>query len=231
MKISTWCGLILSLGGTTAMLAACGNGSQPSAAPAQMNAAISGEGAIALVVAPLMGRWYLQNAQPAANLRITVTGRMWYWTYKYSNYANLSFSAPMFLPSAGEKVSDPGWQRTHDHIVVPVGKTVRIIAVSANVIYSWYVSPLGITIQAVPGWSNQSWFRAAKEGRYYGQCSELCGLPHTFKPVEIEVVSQARFDTWVAEASGKLALAGAPQLQRQESTRPAVTDRERQNLR
>jgi len=56
----------------------------------------------------------------------------------------------------------------------------------------------------VPGWNGQTWFKAAKEGLYYGNCSELCGLPHAFKPIEIEVVSQARFDKWIAESNRKL---------------------------
>jgi cytochrome c oxidase subunit 2 len=166
--------------------------------------------AFALVMTPSMRFLYLRNTAPAADLSITVTGHMWYWSYKYSGSGNVAFNAPMLLTSAGEKIPDPAPPATNDHIMVPVAKTIRIVAVATNVIYSWVVPSLGARFEAIPGWTNETWFRAVKEGRYYGSCSELCGLPHRFKPIEIEVVSQARFDRWVAESKGKLTPAGTP---------------------
>jgi cytochrome c oxidase subunit 2 len=164
-------------------------------------------GVFVLVAGVLMRFVYLQNNMPAAALTITVTGNMWYWTYNYSNYRNFSFTAPMLMNSPAERGANATVRRAYDHITVPVDRTVRIVAVATNVIYSWAIPDIGARIEALPGWSEKSWFRAAKEGRYYGQCSELCGLPHTFKPVEVEVVSQARFDKWVADARMKLAQA------------------------
>jgi cytochrome c oxidase subunit 2 len=160
--------------------------------------------AFALVAVPSVGFVYLRNTTPAADLTITVTGHMWYWTYKYSDAGDFTFRGPMIANSAAEKLPVTSPSATDDHIIVPVDKTVRIVAIATNVIYSWAIPSLGARIEAVPGWNGQTWFRAAKEGRYYGNCSELCGLPHTFKPVEIEVVSQARFDKWVAESNRKL---------------------------
>lgn len=160
--------------------------------------------AFALVMTPLMRLLYLRNAAPAADLSITVTGHMWYWSYKYSGLGNVTFNAPMLLTSAGEKIPDPAPPATDDHIIVPVAKTIRIVAVATNVIYSWVVPSLGARFEAIPGWTDQTWFRAVKEGRYYGSCSELCGLPHRFKPIEIEVVSQARFDRWISDSNRTL---------------------------
>ena len=94
----------------------------------------------------------------------------------------------------------------YDHIVVPVGKTVRIIAVANDVIYSWAIPSIGARIEALPGQTEQSWFKAEDEGRYFGNCSELCGLPHAFRPIEVEVVSQERFDRWAAEARRNFAV-------------------------
>jgi cytochrome c oxidase subunit 2 len=166
--------------------------------------------AFALVMAPVMRLLSLRNTMPAADLTITMTGHMWFWNFKYSNHANFSFDAPMLSNSAGETISNLAASATFDHIMVPVARTVRIVAVATNVIYSWAIPSLGAKIEAVPGWNSQTWFKPAKEGRYFGKCSELCGLPHKFKPIEIEVVSQARFDRWVAESKGKLTPAGAP---------------------
>ena len=156
----------------------------------------------ALVAALLMRSVYLQNADPAADLTITVTGHMWYWTYQYGS-GKFSFRAPMLANTAGI-VSATG---AYDHMMVPVDKTVRIVSAATNVIYSWAIPEIGAEMEAAPGWTRQSYFRATNKGRYYGQCSELCGLPHTFKPVEIEVVSQQRFDKWVADARQKMAQA------------------------
>src|SRR5438552_9386645 len=130
----------------------------------------------ALVAALLMRSVYLQNTTPAPDLTITVTGHMWYWTYAYSNVGNFSFSGPMLAKSPGQNAANLAPRGAYDHIIVPVDKTVRIVAVATDVIYSWAIPAIGAEIEAVPGWTRPTSFRAAKEGRYYGQCSELCGL-------------------------------------------------------
>lgn len=149
---------------------------------------------------------YFENTSPAADLTIKVTGKMWSWTYEYPDYGNFSFDAPMLSNIAAEKARELNPPGTDNHIVVPAGKTVRIVTIGTNLIYSCAIPSIGVKITALPGRTNQSWFNAAKEGRYYGECSELCGLPHAFKPIEVEVVSPERFDQWVvAEARWRLA--------------------------
>jgi cytochrome c oxidase subunit 2 len=174
--------------------------------------------AFVVVSVPLMRLLYLGNAIPAADVTITVTARMWYWTFDYSGRGNFSFAAPM-LPSPTGKIAAAPRSAPFDHMVVPVAKTVRIVAVGTSVIYSWAIPSIGAKIEALPGQTNQSWFVAAKEGRYYGQCSELCALPHEFRPIEVEVVSQKRFDKWAAEARQKLASAAVPAPHTQAQTR------------
>jgi cytochrome c oxidase subunit 2 len=99
---------------------------------------------------------------------------------------------------------------TNNHVMVPVGKTIRLITTGADVIHSWAIPAFGVKIDAVPGRINQTWFKPTREGIYYGECSELCGARHAFMPITVEVVSQAAFDMWVAEAKTKFAAAGAP---------------------
>jgi cytochrome c oxidase subunit 2 len=94
--------------------------------------------------------------------------------------------------------------------MVPVGKTIRLITTGADVIHSWAIPAFGVKIDAVPGRINQTWFKAEKEGIYYGECSELCGARHAFMPITVEVVSQAAFDMWVTEAKTKFASVDAP---------------------
>jgi cytochrome c oxidase subunit II len=160
---------------------------------------------VAVVAVPSLRLLYFENTSPAADLTIKVTGKMWSWTYEYPDYGNFSFDAPMLSNNAAEKARELNPPGTDNHIVVPVGKTVRIVTIGTNLIYSCGIPSIGAWITALPGRTNQSWFKAAKEGRYYGECSELCGLPHAFKPIEVEVVSPERFDQWVAEARSRLA--------------------------
>ena len=164
---------------------------------------------VAVVAVPALRLWYFENANPAADLTIEVTGKMWSWTYQYPDYGNFSFEAPMLSNTAPGKAGELSPPGAGNHIVVPVGKTVRILTMGTNLIYSWAIPSIGAKIKALPGQTNQSWFKAAKEGRYYGECFELCGLPHAFKPIEVEVVSPERFDRWVAEMRLKLAATGA----------------------
>lgn len=161
---------------------------------------------VAVVAVPALRLWYLKNTNPAADLTIAVTGKMWSWTYQYPDYGNFSFEAPMLSNTTPGTSGEPG---ASNHMVVPAGKTVRILAIGTNLIYSWAIPPIGAKIKALPGQTRQSWFKAAKEGRYYGECFELCGLPHAFRPIEVEVVSPERFDRWVAEMRLRSAAAGA----------------------
>jgi len=160
---------------------------------------------VAVVAVPSLRLLYFENTSPAADLTIKVTGKMWSWTYEYPDYGNFSFDAPMLSNNAAEKARELNPPGTDNHIVVPVGKTVRIVTIGTNLIYSCAIPSIGAWITGLPRRTDQSWFKAAKEGRYYGECFELCGLPHAFKPIEVEVVSPKRFDQWVAEARSRLA--------------------------
>ena len=87
-----------------------------------------------------------------------------------------------------------------ERLVVPVNATVKLIVTSADVIHSFAMPAFWQKTDAVPGRLNESWFKAEREGVYFGQCSELCGARHAYMPVAIEVVSPARFAQWVARA-------------------------------
>ena len=81
-------------------------------------------------------------------------------------------------------------------MVVPVNKVVRVQITGADVIHSFAVPSFGIKIDAIPGRLNETWFKATKEGIYYGQCSELCGKDHAFMPIAVRVVKDQEFDAW-----------------------------------
>ena len=108
-------------------------------------------------------------------------------------------------------------------LVVPVNAVVHVLVTGADVIHSWTVPSFGVKIDAVPGRLNETWFKAEKEGVYFGQCSELCGKNHSYMPITVKVVSQEAYDTWLdwaideyggtrpeAPAAGAAAAAEAP---------------------
>jgi cytochrome c oxidase subunit 2 len=90
-------------------------------------------------------------------------------------------------------------------MVVPVNKTVRVITTGSDVIHAFAVPSFGIKIDAIPGRINETWFKATREGMYYGQCSELCGKDHAFMPIAVHVVSEQAFAAWVEDAKKKYA--------------------------
>lgn len=136
-----------------------------------------------------------------ADITVKVTGRQWYWTYELPDH-KIEFDSRM-IADADLK---PGQLRLLDvdhPVVVPVGKAVRLLVTSDNVIHSFAVPAFGIKKDAVPGRLNETWFKVNKEGVYYGQCSELCGTRHGFMPITVKVVSQAEFDNWVSSHISK----------------------------
>ena len=81
---------------------------------------------------------------------------------------------------------------------------------AADVIHAWAIPAFGIKIDATPGRVNESWFRVEKEGVYYGQCSELCGVYHGFMPITVEVLSKEAFAAWLIEAKEEFASNSVP---------------------
>jgi cytochrome c oxidase subunit 2 len=94
---------------------------------------------------------------------------------------------------------EPNLLAVDNELVVPVGKVVRVQVTGFDVIHAFAVPSFGVKVDAVPGRLNETWFRADREGIYYGQCSELCGRDHAFMPLAFRVVSQAEYDAWVAK--------------------------------
>ena len=159
---------------------------------------------ILLVLAvPSFRLLYKQMEIPAADLTVKVTGYQWYWGYEYPDSEAVSFESIMLNDQerADKGTNEPRLLAVDNEMVVPVGKIVRLQITSADVIHSYALPAFGVKMDAVPGRLNESWFKADREGIYYGQCSELCGKDHAFMPLAVRVVSQEKYDTWLAAAA------------------------------
>jgi len=151
---------------------------------------------------------YDPGEEPA--MTIKATGVQWYWDYEYQGEKPLSFSSLLLKDedraSLGkeDRAAYPRLLAADNELVVPVDTTVRVLVTANDVIHAFAMPAFGVKVDAVPGRLNETWFKARKEGMYYGQCSELCGKDHAFMPIAIRVVSKQQYDTWYAAAQGDL---------------------------
>jgi len=161
------------------------------------------------IAVPSFRLLFLQLNMPQADMTVKATGKQWFWSYSYPDNGKFEFDSLM-LQDKDRKPDQPRLLSVDNEMVVPVNKTVRMQVIGADVIHAFAVPSFGIKIDAIPGRLNETWFKATREGVYYGQCSELCGKDHAFMPIAVRVVSEQAFAAWVAQAKQKYAAQDAP---------------------
>ena len=163
---------------------------------------------------------------PEADITIKATGYQWYWGYEYVD-EDVAFDSYMIgspasggdnrmTPEVEAQLVAAGYSKdefllaTDTAVVVPVNKTVVVQVTGADVIHAWAVPAFGVMQSAVPGRLSELWFRADREGIYFGQCTSLCGIAHAYMPITVKVVSQPTYDAWLAAAkAGNVVLSDA----------------------
>lgn len=150
---------------------------------------------------------FAYNDMPEPDLTVKVTGYQWNWGYEYPDQGVAEYISNL-LPEEEARASGQPWLLAADEpMVVPVGQTVRLIVTGADVIHAVAMPAFGLKVDAIPGRVNETWFRAERTGVYYGQCSELCGINHAYMPLQINVVTQAEFEAWIAGRGGSMTFA------------------------
>ena len=150
---------------------------------------------------------------PEADITVKATGKQWYWSYEYPDHEFEFDSYMIGAPATGDdfRLTDAvvadleanGYSKedfllaTDTALVIPVNKTVVVQVTGADVIHSWTVPAFGVKQDAVPGRLAELWFKAEKEGVYFGQCSELCGVAHAYMPITVKVVSEEAYTAWL----------------------------------
>ncbi len=158
---------------------------------------------LVVIAVPSFRLLYKQDIIPKADVTIKATGYQWYWGYEYPDQ-NIAFDANM-IDTKNLKSNQPRLLETDNHVVVPVNKVVKVLITANDVLHAWAVPSFGVKRDAVPGRINETWFKAEKEGVYYGQCSELCGSRHAFMPITVRVVSDKQYNEWLKESKIKFA--------------------------
>ena len=162
---------------------------------------------LVVIAIPSFRMLFKQLNIPQSDLTIKAAGNQWNWTYTYPD-EKIEFTSIMLNEADRAKVSPPPPRLlgVDNPIVVPLNKVVRVQVIGSDVIHAFAVPSFGVKIDAIPGRLNETWFKATREGVYYGQCSELCGKDHAFMPIEVRVVSEQAYAAWLADAKKKFAI-------------------------
>ena len=157
---------------------------------------------------------FKQQIIPEGDVVIKATGWQWYWTYEYPDegiemeaFMIGSDEGNMLTETTSQQLADAGYSddefllATDTAIVIPTGQTVVVQVTGADVIHSWTIPAFGVKQDAVPGRLAELWFEVeeGREGIYFGQCSELCGLSHAYMPITVKAVTQDQYQAWLAE--------------------------------
>ena len=86
-----------------------------------------------------------------------------------------------------------------NRIVLPQNTHIRVLVTAADVLHSWAVPSLGVKVDACTGRLNQTSLYLLREGVFFGQCSEICGVGHSNMPIVVESVSLDKYIGWLAE--------------------------------
>jgi len=146
-----------------------------------------------------------------ADITIKATGYQWKWGYDYikGEGEGIKFKSVLSTPREQIEGKAPKGEsyllEVDNHLVVPVGKKVRILTTAEDVIHAWYMPAFAVKQDAIPGFIRDASFRAEREGTFRGQCAELCGKDHGFMPIVVDVVSAEKYSAWVAEQKTKMA--------------------------
>jgi cytochrome c oxidase subunit 2 len=144
-------------------------------------------------------------------MTIKVTGHQWYWEYSYPDQGNLDIESHYIM----DEDLKPGQLRLLDvdqQMVIPVGKKIRILTSSTDVIHSFFVPSLGTQRYAIPGRTIETWIEASEVGTFYGQCNQICGENHSRMPISIKAVSEGDFKTWVEQTKKAASVSRLPKL-------------------
>ncbi len=141
-----------------------------------------------------------------SDITIKVTGYQWKWQYDYLGEEVSFFSTLAAESNAARQLGSgvdvntvPNYLVDVDNpLVLPVGKKIRFLITSNDVIHAWWVSELAVKKDAIPGYVNEIWTRIDQPGTYRGVCAELCGRDHGFMPIVVKALPEDEYKTWLA---------------------------------
>nr|QNV11974.1 cytochrome c oxidase subunit II [Formica polyctena]QNV11986.1 cytochrome c oxidase subunit II [Formica rufa] len=139
---------------------------------------------------------YLTDEMFNNKITIKSIGHQWYWSYEYSDFLNIDFNSFM-IPINELNINGFHLLDVDNRCILPFNYPIRMLTTSMDVIHSWTVPSLGIKMDSTPGRLNQSLLFMNRPGLFFGQCSEICGMNHSFMPIVIESTNFLNFKNWL----------------------------------
>ncbi|MFL5289164.1 MAG: cytochrome c oxidase subunit II [Rhodopila sp.] len=166
---------------------------------------------LVIIAIPSFRLIYYQDRTPDPDMTIKVTGHQWYWSYTYPDQGGIDFDSHYIM----DEDLKPGQFRllaVDNEMVIPVGKKIRILTNSTDVIHSFFIPSLGLQRYAIPGRAIETWVEASQPGVFYGECNQICGENHSRMPIAIKAVPQQEFDSWVTQQKKAASAAKLPKV-------------------
>nr|YP_010350246.1 cytochrome c oxidase subunit II [Virgulibracon endoxylaphagus]UOK09626.1 cytochrome c oxidase subunit II [Virgulibracon endoxylaphagus] len=146
------------------------------------------------MVVPSLKILYMSEEMINPFLTLKILGHQWYWSYEYSEFKKIEFDSFMMMDFNNKYFR---LLEVDNRLIVPFKLNIRNLISSVDVIHSWCIPSLGVKLDAIPGRLNQCYMNLNRLGVYFGQCSEICGLNHSFMPISIESVNLNTFINWL----------------------------------
>jgi cytochrome c oxidase subunit II len=154
-----------------------------------------------LIAFPSFKLLYLMDDISDPSMSVLGEGHQWYWSYQYTDFTDSNEDSIEFdsyiVPESDLEEGTLRMLEVDNRIILPEETHIRLILTSGDVIHSFACPSLGIKCDAYPGRLNQISAYINREGVFYGQCSEICGLLHSSMPIVIESVSITKFVEWL----------------------------------
>src|ERR1700739_3140391 len=147
---------------------------------------------LVIIAIPSFKLMYFMDRIPNPDMTIKVTGHQWYWSYEYPDQKDLAFDSNI-IQDANLKPGQLRLLDVNNPLVVPIHTNIRVLVTSTDVIHSWFIPSFGVQEYAIIGRVNESGFNVEREGIYYGECNQICGVNHAFMPIKIVAMSKDAF--------------------------------------
>nr|FAA04206.1 TPA: cytochrome c oxidase subunit II [Holtodrilus truncatus] len=151
---------------------------------------------LCVIIYPTMNLLFLNDNYNNPDLTVKIMGHQWYWSYEYTNF-NIEPYDSYMINDSNLSTNDFRLLEVDNRLILPYGMTSQLLVSSSDVIHSWTIPSLGLKIDAIPGRLNQMSITPIIMGLLYGQCSEICGVNHSFMPITIEIISPKKFLNWI----------------------------------
>jgi cytochrome c oxidase subunit 2 len=155
---------------------------------------------LVIVALPSFALLYSIDEVVDPSITVKCVGHQWFWSYEYSDFearlGNINFDSYM-IPEDELEFGELRLLEVDNRIVLPSRTHIRVLVTASDVLHSWAVPALGVKMDACPGRLNQTSVFLNRDGVFYGQCSEICGVNHGFMPIVVESVSLNKYVSWV----------------------------------